>query len=573
MGQESGKRELSPMKRQLTTRISQTILRRSCGSTVFLLLCLATFVAKATAQEQREVLPGLTTSRIVQGEPYDLAGKRIVFLNSYYVHPGQDADWRLPDGRSARVAGSYGPGEARFRHENHAYGIRLVAQPAQRVGPLLKVERTWESRGISFGTVMQDNGMYRAWGKCDTAKKGDPPAGQACYFESKDGMNWQRPNLRLVDFAGNRNNNLLDKGISLNGVFLDYAAPPEERYKSVTSYEISAREFEAYRKKRSEPDDWEPRALRGDNSVTCIGGLVSPDGIRWRKLAEPLSAEYSDTHIVPYYDQVLRKYVMYTRWWSIGPLAPKLPFPSGLPDIGRRSIGRSESNDFRHFPVSQMIYEPTPDMGPSDTLYTNCFTTIPGAPRQHVMFPTVWHQDDDTTTVMMLSSSDGRVWQRVPGPAVLDTAPFGQWDGGCIFAQPNLVELQDGSFALPYTGYKFPHKYSRGQWQFLPGYAVWPKGRIVALETPERGEFAMIALMPPGKKLLINAVTKRSGEIRVQVDGVKGRSLDECDPIIGDQYRKAVTWKDNDELVPESNKPIRLRFRMEKAQLFGLEFE
>ena len=189
------------------------------------------------------------------------------------------------------------------------------------------------------------------------------------------------------------------------------------------------------------------------------------------------------------------------------------------------------------------------------------------------MFPAVWHQDDDTTTIVMLSSSDGRVWHRVPGPAVLDTAPFGQWDGGCIFAEPNLVELPDGSFALPYVGFSLPHKYSRGQWQFLPGYAVWPKGRIVALEAPDRGEFAMISLMPPGQNLLVNALTKRAGEIRVQVDDVAGRTFDDCDPIIGDQYRTPVTWKGKATLGPDPKKPIRLRFRMEKAQLFGLEFE
>jgi hypothetical protein len=220
-----------------------------------------------------------------------------------------------------------------------------------------------------------------------------------------------------------------------------------------------------------------------------------------------------------------------------------------------------------------MIFEPTPDMQPADVFYTNCRTSIPGAPDQHLMFPAVWHMDDDTTTITLLSSYDGRVWHRVPGPAVLGTAPFGQWDGGCIFADPNLVELPDGRFALPYAGYNVPHKYARAQWEFWPGYAVWPKGRIVALEAAERGEFTMLALMPPGRKLLINAITKRAGEIRVQVDGIAGRSLDDCDPIIGDQYRTPVTWKGKADLGHEEKKPIRLRFRMDKAQLFGLEFE
>jgi hypothetical protein len=545
-----------------------------------LLSLLAAITSSATAQEQHEVLPGVATSRIVQGEPYDLPGKRIVFLDWYYVHPGQDADWRLPNGQSARVAGSFGPLETRFRHENHAYGIHLVAQPAQRVGPLMKLERPWESKGIRFNVVMQDEGKYRAWGYVDVGKKGTtPPEFKACYFESDDGMNWQRPNLGQVEFGGNRNNNLCG-GFDEAVVFKDPTAPPEERYKAVTPSSIDRKAFDEYREKHPGANAWEPRALweasKPDGKVWCIRGSVSPDGLHWTVLPDPLSVEFSDTRITACYDQILHKYVMYTRWWSVGPRTAKLPVDLSMNNWtgpGRRSIGRSETADFRYFGVSQMIYEPTPDMGPADTLYTNCFTTIPGAPGQRVMFPAVWHQDDDTTTVTMLSSSDGRVWQRVPGPAVLDTAPFGQWDGGCIFAEPNLVELPDGSFALPYVGFNFPHKYARGQWEFLPGYAVWPKGRLVALEAPERGEFAMVAIMPPGRKLLINAVTKRAGEIRVQVDGVAGRSLDECDPIIGDQYRKTVTWKDKSDIGQDEKKPIRLRFRMEKAQLFSLDFE
>jgi hypothetical protein len=77
-------------------------------------------------------------------------------------------------------------------------------------------------------------------------------------------------------------------------------------------------------------------------------------------------------------------------------------------------------------------------------------------------------------------------------------------------------------------------------------------------EAPERGEFAMVAIMPPGRKLLINAVTKRAGEIRVQIDGVAGRSLDDCDPIVGDQYRKAVTWKGRSDIGQDEQKPMQI---------------
>lgn len=549
-------------------------LLATAGTVTGLSLSQATGLREVqAAEDSREVVKGITTRRTIQGEPYELAGKRLVFTNWHYVRPGVDAEWLNPDGRSVRVHGSEGPRGPRFQGD-HAYGIRLVAQPAQHFGPLLEPERPWESKGISFGTVIQEDGLYRCWGGCDTSKAGQKPAIRSCYFESKDGLKWERPHLGQVEFGGNRENNLLD--YPGGTVFIDPSAPKGERYKCVFTEDISGEEFETYRKQR--PEDWEPRALllfAESNKVSAIKGAVSPDGLRWTKIREPLVVEYSDTQIVAHYDEVLRKYVMYTRWWSVGPRTQRLP-----PDIrrcwtgvGRRCIGRSESADFRRFPVSRMILEPTPDMRPSDVLYTNCRTAIPGASDHHLMFPALWHMDDDTTTIALLSSHDGEVWHYVPGSPVLDTAAFGQWDGGCIFASPNLVALRDGSFALPYTGYLFPHKYPRGQWKFQAGYALWPRGRLVALEAPDRGEFATISIMPPGRKLRINAVTKRAGSILVQVDGVGGRTLNDVTPIVGDQHWAPVLWKGQDDLGHTEGGPIVLRFRLDRARIFGLDFE
>ena len=302
-----------------------------CVRTASVLLTLWTgiLLTAAVAEEPREVVPGIATQRIVQGEPYELAGKRVVFLNWYYVHPG-NFSWRMPNGSGATVTGAAGPLDARLSHVNRPWGIRIVAQPGQRVGPIIKLERPWESKGIRFQTVMQDQGKYRAWGSRDTAKKGKPPSLRPCYFESKDGVHWQRPDLGSVEFAADRTNNLLAGGFDAGTtVFLDPSAPPAERYKGVTEGAISRADFEAYRKLRPEPNAWEPRALTsvagGSDSVSAIRGTVSPDGIHWTWLPQPLSVEYSDTSIVACYDPLLRKYVMYTRWWSLGPHTGQLP--------------------------------------------------------------------------------------------------------------------------------------------------------------------------------------------------------------------------------------------------------
>ncbi|GMQ80441.1 MAG: hypothetical protein BMS9Abin04_432 [Planctomycetia bacterium] len=511
------------------------------------LLVLAAGVNAAWGQEPpggREVIDGITTTRIVQGEPYELAGKRIVFTNWYYIQPG-DLDWRNKKGESVYVHGDEGLFDAYHVGIRAPHGIRLVARKPIVVGPI----------DLPYRTILQHGGIYKGWTSTE-------------YCESADGMHWPTKTQLVFD---ERNED------GVHHVFVDPVAPPAERFKAVWVGHISRAEFETFRRQR--PDGWEPRALflLGEkDQVTCLRGSVSPDGIRWTTLPDPLVVEYSDTLNTAYYDGVLKKYVLYTRFWSVGPRTDRLP-----PDIrncwtgvGRRAIGRSESGDFRRFPPSAMILEPTPDMLPSEVLYTNCRTTVPGAPDHHLMFPAVWNASiDDTTRIVMASSHDGRVWHWVPGGDLLQTQPFGQWDGGCIWVNPELIELPNGSWALPYTGHNVPHKYPRGQRKAANGYAVWPKGRLVAVAADGLGQFTMIPIMAPGRVLKINAVTQRTGWVKAEVVGAAGRSLAECQPLVGDQHWTQLTWKDGSDLGVEQGRPITLKFELYQARLFGLEFE
>ena len=504
--------------------------------------------------------------QLATGEPYGLASKRLVFTNWLFIRPGQFA-WIDENGKNVTVSGNSGPMEARMIRSEFPYGIRLKAEKADHIGPIFKVEEPWEEKNFSLQTVMKDGTKYRAWGG-------------GAYYESKDGINWERPKLGIKEINGSKANNHHDFDVGGGTVFIDPSAPDTERYKWVGGAGIEESEFEAWKKKH--PDRWEPRAHRKDvKHIYGVGGAVSPDGLHWTRLPEPFTIEHSDTHITAYYDTQLRKYVVYTRNYMIDPVSVDYHDDAFRMwwDVGRRSIGRTESANFREFPVSDVILTPTPDMAPYDLLYTNCRTSIPGAPDHHMMFPAVWHAAmDDTTSHLIASSHDGKVWNYIPGGPVFKTAEFGEWDGGCQFALPNLIELPNGDFVLPYNSYNVPHKYPRGQWQLNVGYAVWPKGRIVALEAPERGEFSTVAFMPPGRKLKINAVTARGGSILVEVTDMSrnifaGRSFADCEPIIGDQYRKTITWKGSDDLSFKNGEAIALRFKLDRASIYALDFE
>ena len=508
------------------------------------------------------------------GEPYALASRKLVFTTWRFIRPGSFR-WVNRAGQNVSVAGSEDAWGATLEKKDHPLGIRLVAQPAVKMGQVIRLDKSWEAHGVSLETVIQDGDIFRAWGVCADAgaKK------YFCYFESKDGLHWERPEFDFVEYGGMRKNNLID--FAPGSVFKDPSAPPGERYKWVSLETISPEELEQF--KRERPGDWDSKAIRNDvGHIYAICGAVSPDGLRWKRLPGPLVVEHSDTQIVAFYDEARKQYVIFTRNYAIGARAPGAKenptwWGGDAPGIGRRSIGRTESKDFRRFPLSRVVLEPGPERLPDDVFYTNCKTTIPGACDFPLLFPAIWHTSSDTTSIDLAVSDDGVNWHFLPGSPVMGTAPYGEWDGGCVFTRPNLIELAGGDLTLFYTGYNFPHKYPRGQLRFGSGAAVWPKGRLVAVEAVGRGEFATAAILPPGRKIQLNALTSRAGHILVEIAGetgapIPGREFARATAIVGDQPAAPLKWGENQDIGIDPNKPVILRFRMDQAKLFAIEF-
>ena len=109
------------------------------------------------------------------------------------------------------------------------------------------------------------------------------------------------------------------------------------------------------------------------------------------------------------------------------------------------------------------------------------------------------------------------------------------------------------------------------------GLATWPKGRLVALQCDEEGEFATLAVVPRGNALRLNASVKPTGYIRVAVrkfgsgTDIPGRTFDDADRIVGDGLAVPVTWHGEERLNHEGA-PVLLRFQLRQAKLFGVEF-
>jgi hypothetical protein len=312
----------------------------------------------------------------------------------------------------------------------------------------------------------------------------------------------------------------------------------------------------------------------------ALFGAYSADGFQWTDVPEPLAVEHADTQNIGCWDPLLGKYVLWTRNWWLSERAPGYAEGQGQPwfMVGRRSIGRSEAATFDQFPLSEIVLRSPQDMLPSEVLYTNCYSIYPGAPEARLMFPAVWDMASDSTRIVLASSTDSRYWDWLPNGTLFETGEFGEFDGGTVFAAPNLVELPSGDFALPYTGYAFPHKYPRGAWAYDIGMALWPKGRLVGLEAEQLGEFSTVAFIPPGKKLKINAVTKRGGSLQIAACNLArapfaGRDFGDCAPLIGDLHNTPVKWAGGEDLGAGEGEAVVLKVKLDQAKLYWFEFE
>jgi hypothetical protein len=150
-----------------------------------------------------------------------------------------------------------------------------------------------------------------------------------------------------------------------------------------------------------------------------------------------------------------------------------------------------------------------------------------------------------------------------------------------------LLEYPGNRWGIGYESSPIPHKYPgrditqrKGLFPGLKGVkglALWPRGRLVALQADDTGEFATVAVVAAHNRIRVNAVVSPTGYLRIAIrpfgsrDEVAGRGFADCDPIIGDHLQQPVTWQGEAE-VGRPGQPVSLRFQMRQAKLFGVAF-
>jgi hypothetical protein len=410
--------------------------------------------------------------------------------------------------------------------------------------------------------VIHDGGCYRSWyleinghsklGSGSAAHAAPPASVEVCSIESKDGFRWKVASRCRVQVPGQR-------GFDGLTFFIDPAAPPQERYKFVYCATFPDDQFQ----RQLEECLRQPPRFR-DSRVSQqrrfgMFAAVSPDGQSWTALPDPLMLHPSDTDTTVVWDAALRKYVMYTR----------------MVRDSRRWIGRAEADEFTRWGPVEPIIWPRLDNPPDYDFYLNGYTRYPGLPEYQLMFPMVWYRYTERSEVRLYSSADGIAWTQIPGGPVILPGEPGQWDCEFVGSGKDLLPFGPDKVAPPYSGTRCPHKYPRSQavwdaWKL--GWACWPKDRLCAVTADQAGEFWTMPAAPGGRTIRLNFRTPMAGEIRVGIYEAAGRSVDDCDPLVGNHTAKTVTWRGQADIATDEQQPIILHFRMRCADLFAVDF-
>lgn len=440
------------------------------------------------------------------------------------------------------------------------YGIRLVAQKCEKSEPFPRGTPVWLNR------LMFEEGTYRSWTLKANYSPGkdfgaysttEPFSVEIKCSESQDGFEWKEVASSTIDVAG-------QTGFDGFAVFKDLNASDRERYKAVWMAHPPKSEemafWEAYQKVH--PRYRDPRI--NQNNVTLIYGAVSPDGLQWERIREPLMCHYTDTLTSLYYDTWLGRYVMYTRLYK----------------EERRWVGRAEGEEFTRWEAVEPLLWPGLDDPFSYDIYTNGRTEYPDLPQYHLMFPMFYRRGDESSKVRLFSSADGICWNKVPGDAVISPSTPGKWDGEFIAAGNGLVPLPNNRVGLLYAGTRFPHKYPRWTEVLEAGqvaWASWEKGRLCAIIADEQGEFFTFVMVPAGREMKLNARVRRGGEVRVELikaagQTIVGRTLTDCDPVFGDSLAHRVHWKRQSDIGVNEGEPVMIHFKLRSAEVYGFEW-
>ena len=105
-----------------------------------------------------------------------------------------------------------------FLHDDYlvaeTQGLTLTPGTIRKhpANPILVKDKPWEVGNLNYTCVMQDReeGLYKMWYQVIRRKPGGGGNESWCmYATSKDGLQWEKPSLGIVEYQGSKANNIV----------------------------------------------------------------------------------------------------------------------------------------------------------------------------------------------------------------------------------------------------------------------------------------------------------------------------------------------------------------------------
>jgi hypothetical protein len=411
--------------------------------------------------------------------------------------------------------------------------------------PLFPEDRPWEARYDNlYANVMYDKeeGLYKCWYSPfiidppsdhtprnqrkpgtyiqllgDKEMSGEGREMGICYAISKDGIQWEKPELGIIEFDGNKKNNLVFRGPHGAGLFKDiHDADPSRRYKLFYTEEGMSVAF-------------------------------SPDGLNW---SEPYSCREidaaGDTHNNAFWDPNLNSYIGITRLWG--------------KSSHKRQVGWTKSKDFINWTKAEVVLE-----GENQYLHTYAMPTFKYAD-VYLGLVVIFNQETDRSHTELAWSTDTKDWQRIdPGtPLIPNSTKEGEYDWGCVYAAAYPI-FEKNEIRLYYGGSNGLHTDWRDGFFCLAtlrsdGFAGYES---VSSDSP--GVIITKSLPWDGEGIQLTADINKGGQIKIQV-------LDEIGQVTANA--KSITNSGTDlkvelEKINTSIKNVQIKFILDDAKLYS----
>jgi len=475
-----------------------------------------------------------------------MASKRFLFTVAALILANiQDA--AAAAGDAQETSGTYAPeiGEWRqlfvddYRIESLEDVERKLHVGIKNSEPVLQPEMPWEEdAAYLYGTVLFDEQeqVYKMWYQTFHPLKNDM---YICYATSRDGQNWHKPELGIVEWSGSNANNIVLRGEIGTVVVDDKTTDPQRRYKM---FGFRRPHYDAF---------------------------FSADGIHWTQTEREYVLREGDVANVGWDPYQSNFYVL-----------AKLPHPSG------RTTFLSRSTDFENWTtgVPVMIADERDQAmaklerankmeiyGMSASPYEGGFIGFPW------MFRVTGKGAKDTggdgnIDVQFAYSRDLTNWARPIREAIIPNGTAGSFDDEMVFTSSAPV-IRGDDVIMYYGAWDGPHgTFDRSAYI---GRTVWKRDRFVSLANGgfTTGTVITKPILFSGTGLYVNADMSH-GKLRAELldsgnNVISGFELSSSIPTSGDQMEAELRWKSDVRLAQLQGKLVRIRFVLNGGELFS----